>query len=48
MLKFMIYWLSFGLVPRRESTKKFIAGHTLEDERSFDRRMQFYRAHPHH
>jgi hypothetical protein len=24
------------------------SGHTLEDERSFSRRMAFYKAHPHH
>ncbi|MEO0963016.1 MAG: hypothetical protein AAFY01_11400 [Pseudomonadota bacterium] len=50
MLKNMMYWLSFGITPRREQHKSRhpYAGHTLEDERSFTRRMAFYKAHPHH
>lgn len=50
MLKNMMFWLSFGLVPRREQRddRRAFSGHTLEDERSFSRRMAFYKAHPHH
>ena len=50
MLKNMMYWVSFGLTPRREQrgAPRVIAGHTIEDERSFSRRMAYYKAHPHH
>lgn len=50
MLKNMMYWLSFGVAPRREwrDDRRAFAGHTTEDERSFSRRMAFYKAHPHH
>jgi len=45
-----MYWLSFGITPRREqtATRHPYAGHTAEDEKSFVRRMAFYKAHPHH
>ena len=50
MTRNMVFWLSFGLVPRREQRddRRAFSGHTLEDERSFSRRMAFYKAHPHH
>lgn len=49
-MKYLVYWLSFGLKPRRgrDETVRVIPGHTLDEERSFARRMQFYRLHPHH
>ena len=50
MLKNMMYWLSFGISSRKEQQKSRhpYAGHNAEDERSFARRMAFYKAHPHH
>jgi len=50
MLRNMMYWLSFGVTPLRELRQehRVTSDHTLEDERSFARRMAFYKLHPYH
>lgn len=49
-MKYLIYWLSFGVSSRRgrDEDVRVMPGHTREDEQSFARRMAFYRLHPHH
>jgi len=50
MMKYLVFWLSFGLTPRRERNEnvRVIPGHTVDEERSFARRMKHYRLHPYH
>lgn len=49
-MKYLVYWLSFGLTSRRKRDEdvRVMAGHTQDEELSFDRRMKFYRLHPYH